>query len=73
MTRLGVALLFLFIAAGCNRPVQPGDPIPGLARAERDRFARGKVVFDSEFTPDVGATVVVSATPVAAAPLRAAT
>ncbi|HET7296603.1 MAG TPA: di-heme oxidoredictase family protein [Gemmatimonadales bacterium] len=41
------------VAAGC-KPVQPGDPIKGLSRAERDRFDRGKVVFDSEFTPRTG-------------------
>jgi CxxC motif-containing protein (DUF1111 family) len=54
VTRSRVAALFLCVAAGCNRPVQPGDPLPGLAQAERDRFARGKVVFDSEFTPHTG-------------------
>src|SRR5207237_5887501 len=30
------------------------DPLRGLSRAERDRFDRGKVVFDSVFTPETG-------------------
>ena len=49
---LAVAFLIM-VAAGC-KPVQPGDPIKGLSGAERDRFDRGKVVFDSEFTPRTG-------------------
>jgi CxxC motif-containing protein (DUF1111 family) len=39
---------------GCQKPVKPGDPLRGLSRAERDRFDRGKVVFDSVFTPATG-------------------
>ncbi len=54
MTLRPVAVAFILFAAGCKKPVQPGDPLPGLARAERDLFARGKVVFDSEFTPQTG-------------------
>ena len=48
------AASFLLLAARCNRPVQPGDPLSGLSAAERDRFARGKVLFDSEFTEHTG-------------------
>src|SRR2546425_10915990 len=48
----GVALTLATVAA-CRRP-QPGDPLPGLSAAERDSFARGKVVFDSLFTPATG-------------------
>ena len=47
---LGLALA---VVAGCRRP-QPGDPLRGLSAAERDSFARGRVVFDSQFTPATG-------------------
>ena len=47
-----IGLTLAFVAA-CRRP-QPGDPLPGLSAAERDSFARGKVVFDSLFTPATG-------------------
>ena len=55
MTRHGVAAVVVLacLAAAC-RPVKPGDPVRGLSKAERDRFARGKVVFDSVFTPATG-------------------
>jgi len=49
-----VAGLLVLIAAGCEKPLKPGDPVRGLSAAERDRFARGKVVFDSAFTPHTG-------------------
>jgi len=42
------------LLAGCAKVVKPGDPVPGLAREQRDRFARGKIVFDSVFTPETG-------------------
>ena len=48
MTRPGVAVVFLLVAVGCHKPLKPGDPLPGLSRAERDRFNRGKVVFDRD-------------------------
>ena len=54
MTRQRVAALFLLLLAGCAKPVKPGDPVPGLTRDQRDRFARGKVVFDRTFTPATG-------------------
>jgi CxxC motif-containing protein (DUF1111 family) len=39
---------------GCRRPLQPGDPVAGLSRAERQRFDRGRVMFDSVFVPATG-------------------
>lgn len=53
---------FLLVAAGCNKPVRPGDAVPGLTREARDRFARGKVVFDSTFTPHTGLGPLFNAT-----------
>jgi CxxC motif-containing protein (DUF1111 family) len=55
VTRHGVAAVAVLacLAAAC-RPVKPGDPVRGLSKAERDRFARGKVVFDSVFAPATG-------------------
>ena len=54
MTRPRVAVALLLVAVGCQKPVKPGDPLPQLSKAERDRFNRGKVVFDSVFTPETG-------------------
>ncbi|HYT05519.1 MAG TPA: di-heme oxidoredictase family protein [Gemmatimonadales bacterium] len=56
MTRGAVvaAGLLALVAAGCEKPLKPGDPVRGLTREQRDRFARGKVVFDSTFTPHTG-------------------
>ena len=51
--RLAALVVLAGLAAAC-RPVKPGDPVRGLSKAERDRFARGKVVFDSVFTPETG-------------------
>src|SRR2546422_7473643 len=48
------ALAVIVILAGCARPPQPGDPLPGLQRSERARFDRGKEVFEREFTPETG-------------------
>jgi CxxC motif-containing protein (DUF1111 family) len=47
------AVALAVTAAGCAR-VKAGDPLPGLTRPERDRFNRGKIVFDSVFTPEIG-------------------
>jgi CxxC motif-containing protein (DUF1111 family) len=47
-------LAILLLAAGCQRPLRPGDPVRGLTRPERDRFERGKVVFGGVFTPATG-------------------
>jgi CxxC motif-containing protein (DUF1111 family) len=38
----------------CQRPLKPGDPVRGLTRDQRDLFDRGRVVFDSVFTPETG-------------------
>ena len=54
MTRPGVAVAILLFALGCKKPVQPGDPLSGLFEQQLDRFARGKLVFDSVFTPATG-------------------
>lgn len=40
--------------AACQRPLKPGDPVRGLTRDQRDLFDRGRVVFDSVFTPETG-------------------
>jgi len=57
-----VAVVFLFSLVGCAKVVKPGDPVPGLTREQRDRFARGKVVFDSAFTPAAGLGPLFNAT-----------
>ncbi len=54
MTRAPGVLALALVLAGCAKPVPPGDPVRGLDREQRDRFARGKVVFDSIFTPGTG-------------------
>jgi CxxC motif-containing protein (DUF1111 family) len=54
VTRAAAAGLLALLVAGCEKPLKPGDPVRGLTAAERDRFARGKVVFDSAFTPHTG-------------------
>jgi len=56
VTRAAVAVagLVALVAAGCEKPLKPGDPVRGLTAAQRDRFTRGKVVFDSAFTPQTG-------------------
>ena len=56
MTRLGArvaAALFLLVLA-CKKPVEPGDPLPDLTADQLAQFTRGKVVFDSVFTPHTG-------------------
>ncbi|PYO84285.1 MAG: hypothetical protein DMD68_07190 [Gemmatimonadetes bacterium] len=45
--------LALAAVGACRRP-QPGDPLPGLSAAQRDRFTQGRAVFDSTFTPATG-------------------
>jgi len=54
VTRPGVAVTILLLALGCKKPVQPGDPLSGLTEQQLERFARGKLVFDSVFTPATG-------------------
>jgi CxxC motif-containing protein (DUF1111 family) len=46
------ALLPVFIA--CARQLRPGDPLEGLTRDQKAQFERGRVVFDSAFTPETG-------------------
>ena len=53
MTRSGLVIVALVAAAACRR-VEPGDPLRGLAAAERARFDSGRVVFDSTFAADIG-------------------
>ncbi|MGH7700555.1 MAG: di-heme oxidoredictase family protein [Gemmatimonadales bacterium] len=48
------ALALLSSVAACARPPRPGDPIAGLSAADRERFTRGRAVFDSVFTPATG-------------------
>jgi CxxC motif-containing protein (DUF1111 family) len=48
------ALCMALAAAGCAAQLNPGDPIPGLTRDQRDAFQRGRVVFDSTFKPETG-------------------
>ena len=49
----GICLL-VAAAGACRRQPQLGDPLPGLSAAERERFDRGRAVFDSVFTPATG-------------------
>jgi len=51
---VGVAVLLCIAGAACQKPVKPGDPVPGLTKEQRASFDRGKVVFDSTFTPATG-------------------
>jgi CxxC motif-containing protein (DUF1111 family) len=50
----GLAAGALVLLAGCIRRPDPGDPLPGLTRAERARFEAGREVFEREFTPERG-------------------
>ncbi len=62
MRLLAAGSLGVLVAAGaCRRPAQPGDPLPGLSAAERGRFDRGRIVFDSVFTPATGLGPVFNA------------
>lgn len=38
----------------CPPSPRPGDPLPGLAAEERERFERGREVFERRFTPETG-------------------
>ena len=53
MTRAAVAVagLVALVAAGCEKPLKPGDPVRGLTATQRDRFTRGKVVFEAPPPP----------------------
>ena len=50
----GVVLVLAAVSAACRRPAQPGDPLPGLSKAERARFDSGRVAFENVFTPGTG-------------------
>jgi len=54
LSRAPAALALALLAAGCAKPIPPGDPVRGLSGEQQDRFARGKVAFDSVFTPQTG-------------------
>jgi len=64
MSRRPVVALLLATAttSHCNKPVNAGDPLRGLSSAEQDRFRRGRVVFDSLFTPEKGLGPLFNAT-----------
>ncbi len=51
-------LLSLVNAVGatgaCPPPTRPGEPLPGLTPAERERFEAGREVFERAFTPETG-------------------
>jgi len=49
----GAVLLCVAVAA-CQKPVKPGDPVPGLTKDQRSSFDRGQVAFDSTFSPGTG-------------------
>jgi CxxC motif-containing protein (DUF1111 family) len=50
-----VAFWAVATTVGCaRRTVQPGDPLPGLDKVQRDQFTRGLAVFQREFTPETG-------------------
>ncbi len=50
----GVVMVAVVAAACPKPPPEPGDPLNGLSSAERDQFDRGRLVFDSAFTPPTG-------------------
>src|SRR6266487_1470811 len=61
----GPAVALLLVTATtshCNKPVNAGDPLRGLSSAEQHRFRRGRVVFDSLFTPEKGLGPLFNAT-----------
>jgi CxxC motif-containing protein (DUF1111 family) len=49
-----VAVVVAATAGACQRPLKPGDPVRGLTREQRTLFDRGRVAFDSVFTPETG-------------------
>jgi len=51
---LAVILALALLGSGCAKPTKPGDAISGLTAGQRDRFLRGRAVFDSVFTPETG-------------------
>jgi CxxC motif-containing protein (DUF1111 family) len=49
-----LVVVVALVACGCARVLRPGDPLPGLRRAERDAFERGRLVFERSFAPETG-------------------
>jgi CxxC motif-containing protein (DUF1111 family) len=47
-------IVLIVAAAACQPPLKPGDPVRGLTPEQRARFDRGRLVFDSVFTPATG-------------------
>ncbi len=47
-------LVSWLVVGGCARSPEPGDPIAGLSKNERERFERGRVEFERVFTPETG-------------------
>jgi CxxC motif-containing protein (DUF1111 family) len=59
MKAAGRALILLsvvnaLVAASCPPRAKPGDPLRGLTAAERDRFEKGREIFERAFTPETG-------------------
>jgi len=52
--RWATVVALIAAVAACQRPLKPGDPVRGLTRDQRALFDRGRVVFDSVFTPETG-------------------
>ena len=52
--RWATVVALITAVAACQRPLKPGDPVRGLTRDQRALFDRGRVVFDSVFTPETG-------------------
>ena len=50
----GVLVLALGALVGCPKSVKPGDPLPGLTRAEQRNFLEGRIEFRRTFTPETG-------------------
>lgn len=52
---LGAALVgSLSSISACRKAPQPGEPVNGLTREQREQFERGRVEFERAFTPETG-------------------
>lgn len=54
VSRWATVVSLIAVIAACQRPLKPGDPVRGLTVDQRTLFDRGRVVFDSVFTPPTG-------------------
>jgi CxxC motif-containing protein (DUF1111 family) len=54
VTRSLLAAVALVMFAGCEARPQPGDPLPGLTKAQRALFDEGRQAFNREFEPATG-------------------